>query len=139
LIDMGVAPYLVSSSILAVLAQRLVRVVCTKCKTPFKPSKTVLDAAGITPEMAKNATFVKGKGCGHCQGGGYRGRLGIYELMVMTPKLRQMAFDSAPSQEIRKLAVTENMSTLYDDGLTKVLSGITTLEEVFRVAKQLEE
>ena len=138
LIDMGVPPYLVASSILAVLAQRLVRVVCTKCKTAFKPSKTVLEAAGINPEMAKNATFVKGKGCGNCQNKGYRGRIGIYELMVMTPKLRELAFESAPTQEVRKLAVAEGLNTLYDDGIRKVLNGITTLDEVYRVAKQTE-
>ncbi|NIL96706.1 MAG: type II/IV secretion system protein [Planctomycetales bacterium] len=139
LIDMGVPPYLVASSILAVMAQRLVRVVCTKCKTSIQPSKTVLDAAGITAEMARNATFVKGKGCGNCQNKGFRGRIGIYELMVMSPKLRALAFDNAPSQEVRKQAVNEGMSTLYDDGIRKVLSGITTLDEVYRVAKQVEE
>lgn len=139
LIDMGVPPYLVASSILAVLAQRLVRVVCTKCKSPFKPSQTLLDSAGITSEMAKNATFTKGKGCGHCQKSGYRGRLGIYELMIMTPKLRELAFDSVPTQDIRKMAIQEGLDTLYTDGISKVLSGITTLDEVFRVSKQNEE
>ncbi|MFP6692780.1 MAG: GspE/PulE family protein, partial [Pirellulales bacterium] len=139
LIDMGVPPYLVASSILAVLAQRLVRVVCTKCKSPFKPSKTLLDSAGITPEMAKNATFTKGKGCGHCQKSGYRGRLGIYELMIMTPKLRELAFDSAATQDIRKMAIQEGLDTLYTDGISKVLSGITTLDEIFRVSKRTEQ
>ncbi len=139
LIDMGVPPYLVASSILAVLAQRLVRVVCTKCKSPFKPSQTLLDSAGITSEMAKNATFTKGKGCGHCQKSGYRGRLGIYELMIMTPKLRELAFDSVATQDIRKMAIQEGLDTLYTDGISKVLSGITTLDEVFRVSKQNEE
>ncbi|MFP6613879.1 MAG: GspE/PulE family protein [Pirellulales bacterium] len=139
LIDMGVPPYLVASSILAVLAQRLVRVVCTKCKSPFKPSKTLLDSAGITPEMAKNATFTKGKGCGHCQKSGYRGRLGIYELMIMTPKLRELAFESAATQDIRKMAIQEGLDTLYTDGISKVLSGITTLDEVFRVSKRTEQ
>ncbi len=139
LIDMGVPPYLVASSILAVLAQRLVRVVCTKCKSPFKPSQTLLDSAGITPEMAKNATFTKGKGCGHCQKSGYRGRLGIYELMIMTPKLRELAFDSVATQDIRKMAIQEGLDTLYTDGISKVLSGITTLDEVFRVSKRTEQ
>jgi type IV pilus assembly protein PilB len=139
LIDMGVPPYLVASSILAVLAQRLVRVVCTKCKSPFKPSQTLLDSAGITPEMAKNATFTKGKGCGHCQKSGYRGRLGIYELMIMTPKLRELAFESVPTQDIRKMAIQEGLDTLYTDGISKVLNGITTLDEVFRVSKRTEQ
>ncbi len=139
LVDMGVPPYLVASSILAVLAQRLVRVVCSKCKAPFKPSKTLLEPAGITPEMVKNANFVKGKGCGHCQKTGYRGRIGIYELMIMTPKLRQLAFDAAATQEIRKVAIVEGMDTLYSDGIKKVLGGVTTLEEVYRVAKRTQQ
>jgi type IV pilus assembly protein PilB len=138
LIDMGVAPYLVASSILAVLAQRLVRVICTKCKTSVTISQTVLDAAGITPEMAKNAKFAKGKGCGNCQNKGFRGRIGIYELMLMSSKLRALAFDNAATEEVRKVAVAEGMSTLYDDGIRKVLGGITTLDEVYRVAKQVE-
>ena len=139
LVDMGVANYLVAGSIMAVLAQRLVRVICTKCKTPFEPSPSVLEAAGITPEMAKGATFAKGKGCGNCQKSGYRGRLGIYELMLMTPKLRQLAFDNAPTLEIRKTAIAEGMDTLYWDGIRKVLKGITTIDEVYRVAKRDEE
>ena len=138
LVDMGVANYLVASSIMAVLAQRLVRVVCTKCKTPYEPSPTVLDEAGITPEMAKGATFMQGKGCGNCQGSGYRGRMGIYELMSMTPKIRQLAFENASTQDIRRAAIKEGLATLYWDGINKVLKGITTLDEVYRVAKRDE-
>lgn len=136
LIDMGVPSYLASSSLMAVLAQRLVRVVCTKCKQRYKPGKTVLEGAGITPTMAEGAEFVRGKGCGHCQKSGYRGRIGIYELMVMTPRIRQLAFESAATQDIRKAAVDEGMVTLYGDGIKKALAGITTIEEVFRVAKR---
>ena len=88
LIDMGVPAYLVASSIVAIMAQRLVRVVCQKCKQPYTPSESALRAAGITPEMAATATFAKGRGCGNCQGGGYRGRLGIFELMLMSSKIR---------------------------------------------------
>ncbi|MCE9556912.1 MAG: GspE/PulE family protein, partial [Planctomycetes bacterium] len=136
LIDMGVAPYLVASSLMAVLAQRLVRVVCTKCRQPYTPSKTLLEGAGITPAQAATATFYRGKGCGACQKTGFRGRIGIYELMVMTPKVRELAFNSAPSQNIRKEAVNGGMDTLYNDGVRKVLNGVTVLEEVFRVAKR---
>ena len=136
LIDMGVAPYLVASSLMAVLAQRLVRVVCTKCRQPYTPSKTLLDGAGITAAQAASATFYRGKGCGACQKTGFRGRIGIYELMVMTPKVRELAFNSAPSQTIRKEAVNGGMDTLYSDGVRKVLNGVTVLEEVFRVAKR---
>jgi len=139
LIDMGVPAYLVSSSVVAIMAQRLVRIVCQKCKQPYTPSDTVLDAAGITPEMAANGKFAKGRGCGSCQGSGYRGRLGIFELMLMSSKLREQTFNEAPTEQIRRTAITEGMKTLYWDGIDKVLRGVTTLEEVLRVAKRSEE
>jgi len=138
LIDMGVPSYLVSSSIVAIMAQRLVRVVCQKCKQPYQPSETILESAGITPEMAATATFMKGRGCGNCQGSGFRGRLGIYELLMMSPKIRELAFHAAPTDQIRRIAISEGMKTLYWDGIDKVLRGITTLEEVFRSAKRTE-
>ena len=138
MVDMGVPAYLVASSVIAVMAQRLVRVVCNKCKQPHMPGEAALEAAGITPEMAAGATFVKGKGCSNCSKSGYRGRLGIYELMLMTSKIRDLSFQGASTQEIRKAAVGLGMTTLYDDGIKKVLRGITTLEEVARVAKRVE-
>jgi type IV pilus assembly protein PilB len=138
LIDMGVQSYLVASSIVAIMAQRLVRVVCQKCKQPYTPSEAALEAAGITPEMAVGATFFKGRGCGNCQGNGFRGRLGIYELMMMSPKIRELAFNAAPTEQIRRAAIGEGMRTLYWDGIDKVLRGVTTLEEVMRTAKRTE-
>lgn len=136
MIDMGVPAYLVSSSVIAVLAQRLVRVVCSKCKQPHVPSETQLEMAGITPEQAAGATFVRGKGCTHCNRTGFRGRLGIFEMMQMTSKVRELSFKGASSQDIRRAAVGEGMKTLYHDGILKVLAGITTIDEVFRVAKK---
>src|SRR5947209_12462323 len=130
MIDIGVPAYLVSSSVIAVLAQRLVRVICTKCKQPHTPPDSVLDASGITSEMAAGAAFAKGKGCTHCQRTGYRGRLGIFELMMMSSRIRELAFEGAPTQSIRKAAVAQGMSTLYSDGILKVLKGVTTVEEV---------
>ncbi len=138
LIDMGVPPYLVSSSVVAIMAQRLVRVVCQRCKHPYKPSDAMLEGAGITPEMAAKANFAKGSGCGHCQGSGFRGRTGIFELMLMSPKLRELTFNSAPTEQIRKVAINEGMKTLYWDGLQKAMKGVTTLEEVLRIAKRSE-
>jgi type IV pilus assembly protein PilB len=138
MVDMGVPAYLVASSIIGVLAQRLVRVNCSKCKQPYSPTKTELESAGITPEMAEKATFTKGKGCSHCQKSGYRGRQAVFEMMRMSTRVRELAFEGAPTQVIRRQAVKEGMRTLYDDGIRKVLSGITTIEEVFRVAKQVE-
>lgn len=138
LIDMGVASYLVSSSIVAVMAQRLVRVVCQKCKQPYTPTEAALRAAGIPPEVAATATFMKGRGCGTCQGNGYRGRLAVFEMMVMSSKLRELTFNEASTAEIRRTARAEGMSTLYDDGILKACRGVTTLEEVMRVAKIVE-
>ncbi len=138
LIDMGVPSYLVSSSIIAIMAQRLVRLVCEKCKQSYMPPESVLTAAGITPEMARKANFAKGKGCEACNRTGYRGRTGIFELMVMSPKLRDLAFNEAPTADIRRQAAEEGMKTLFQDGLMKAMKGMTTMEELFRVAK-LEE
>jgi type IV pilus assembly protein PilB len=138
LIDMGVPAYLVSSSVVAIMAQRLVRVVCQKCKAPYQPSDAAIATAGITPQMLETANFSKGRGCGNCQGAGFRGRLGIFELMLMTSKIREMTFNEAPTDQIRRAAINEGMRTLYWDGIDKVLKGITTLEEVFRTAKRTE-
>jgi type IV pilus assembly protein PilB len=138
MVDMGVPAYLVASSVIAVLAQRLVRVVCAKCKQPHTPADSVLEAAGITADRARKATFMKGRGCTHCQKSGYRGRLGIFEMMLMTSKIRELAFEGSSTQSIRKAAVAQGMTTLYNDGIDKALRGITTLEEVFRVAKKVE-
>ncbi|MEX2112327.1 MAG: ATPase, T2SS/T4P/T4SS family [Pirellulales bacterium] len=138
MIDMGVPSYLVSSSVIAVLAQRLVRVVCSKCKQPHTPTDAQLEAAGITPEMAAGARFMKGKGCGNCSKSGYRGRLGIFELMLMSNKIREQAFAGVSTQELRRAALSQGMTTLYQDGIRKVLNGTTTIEEIFRVAKKVE-
>jgi type IV pilus assembly protein PilB len=138
MIDMGVPAYLVASSVIAVVAQRLVRVNCVKCKQPYQPLDTQFEAAGITAAMLEGATFMKGRGCSHCQKSGYKGRLGIFELMVMTNKIREMAFQGAATQEIRRAAVAQGMQVMFDDGVSKALRGITTLDEVFRVAKRTE-
>ena len=138
MVDMGVPAYLVAGSIIGILAQRLVRVICTKCKHPHTPTEAQLELAGITPEQAAGATFMKGQGCSHCGKSGYRGRLGIFELMVMNSKVRELAFQGASTAEIRKAAIKTGMTTLYEDGIRKVCTGITSLEEVFRVAKKVE-
>ncbi|QDT70795.1 Type II/IV secretion system protein [Planctomycetes bacterium MalM25] len=139
MVDMGVPAYLVAGSVIGILAQRLVRVNCPKCKAPHSPTQNELDAAGITPEQAASATFMKGRGCNNCGGGGYRGRLGVFELMTMSSKVRELSFQGASTQEIGKEARKMGMTTLYDDAILKVCSGITTLEEVFRVTKKVED
>jgi type IV pilus assembly protein PilB len=139
MVDMGVPSYLVASSVIAVMAQRLVRVICTKCRTPFTPSDAVLELAGIPPEVAAKANFAKGRGCGNCQKSGFRGRLGLFEVMHMNSKIREMTFQGESTQNIRKAAIAAGMRTLYEDGIGKVLKGITTLDEVMRVAKKYSD
>jgi type IV pilus assembly protein PilB len=138
MIDMGVPAYLVASSVVAVLAQRLVRVICPRCKQPHTPLDSQLEQAGITPEQMKTATFMKGRGCVNCQKSGYKGRLGIFELMVMNNKIRELAFQGAATTDIRRAAVSTGMTVMYNDGVNKALRGVTSLEEVFRVSKKAE-
>jgi type IV pilus assembly protein PilB len=95
--------------------------------------------AGISPDAAKSATFAKGKGCNYCQKKGYRGRVGIYELMLITPKVRELIFANASAQDIRTVAISQGMRTLYTDGIRKAMRGVTTLEEVYRTAKRTEQ
>ncbi len=137
--DMGVPNYLVASSVIAVLAQRLVRLICPRCKQPTKISEEVLRDAGIPPKLAATATFMKGKGCANCNKGGYRGRQGIYEMMLVNSKIRELIFKNVSSTDIRKVAISQGMKTLYMDGVMKVMKGMTTFEEVYRNAKKTEQ
>ena len=130
LVDIGVAPFLIASSVIAIMAQRLVRVNCVKCREPIMPEEDHLRAAGVTPEMITKATFMKGRGCNHCRQSGYRGRIGIYEMMRMTGQLRELTFAQAPAQELRRKARSGGMRTLLEDGIQKAIKGNTTLEEV---------
>ena len=139
MVDMGVPGYLVASSVVAIVAQRLVRTICPKCKGRFTPSEEVIKEFGLTPEQLETANFMKGRGCSSCQKTGYRGRIGIYELMLIDSKIRRMIFDGAATQVIREYAITAGMHTLFADGVIKVLEGITTFDEVFRVAKRTEQ
>ena len=139
MVDMGVPGYLVASSVVAILAQRLVRTICKKCGAPHTPEEHLIKDAGLTAEDIEGATFRKGKGCNSCQKTGYRGRIGIYEMLIIDSKIRQMIFDDTPTNIVREYAISKGMSTLYKDGLAKVMGGITTFEEVFRVAKKTEQ
>jgi type IV pilus assembly protein PilB len=139
MVDMGVPGYLVASSVIGVLGQRLVRVNCKRCKQKYLPPEGMLEEAGIPPEVAEGSSMSKGKGCNYCQKKGYRGRLGLYELMMVSPKIREMIFTGSPTQEMRTAAISQGMRTMYLDGIDKVLKGITTLEEVYRIAKRTEQ
>jgi type IV pilus assembly protein PilB len=130
LVDIGVPPFLVASSLIAIMAQRLVRVVCPKCKEPDEPAAHEIKAAGLTPDQIKRANFGRGRGCNHCNHTGYRGRLGIFELLRMSGTMREMTFKREPTQTIRRQSRLGGMRTLLEDGINKALKGITTLEEV---------
>jgi type IV pilus assembly protein PilB len=139
MVDMGVPNYLVASSVIAVLAQRLVRLICQRCRTPIQLPESVIRDAGIPPKLAAKATFMKGKGCANCNKNGYRGRQGIFELMLVNSKIREMIFKNVSSTEIRKAAIQQGMKTLYVDGIFKVMKGVTTMEEIYRNAKRTEQ
>lgn len=136
LIDMGVKPFLVASSIQAVMGQRLIRVLCPKCKQHDKdPDKMWLKLCGISESEMKDKQIFKPRGCDYCTGTGFRGRIGIFEMMAMNTQLRELAFDRAPTNKIRKAALASGMKSLLQDGKLKVLNGTTTAEEIVKVAQ----
>ncbi|MEJ2234828.1 MAG: ATPase, T2SS/T4P/T4SS family [Syntrophobacterales bacterium] len=133
LLDIGVEPFLISSGVTGVLAQRLARTVCRSCKEPYVPSEEVLEQFGIA-ERAKGRTFFQGRGCQGCRFSGYRGRIGVYELLLVTDAIRDLINQRKSDTEIRKAAIkTGDLRTLYRDGLEKAVKGITTLEEISRI------
>ncbi|WP_420208833.1 type II secretion system ATPase GspE [Candidatus Electronema sp. JC] len=136
LIDMGVEPFLVSSSVNAVMAQRLVRRICDKCKESYTPSRESIEQLNLPPEF-HGATLHRGRGCEACLHTGYQGRQGIYELMVFSEEIKSLILTTSDSGQLKRAAqgaAEHPMRTLRQDGLRKVLEGATTLEEVFRVA-----
>jgi type IV pilus assembly protein PilB len=134
LIDMGAAPFLVSSSVCAVLAQRLMRRLCQRCKEPYKPAPDEFVATGLAPAEAEGRTFFRAKGCDECRSSGYRGRFGIYELLEMSPEMREAVFKNEPTHRLRELArTTGGMASLRQDALRKAVAGETSLAEVLRV------
>ena len=134
LIDMGVKPFLVAASVQAVLAQRLLRVVCKKCCQPYTPADTELRSIGVDPGSVKDNKFFRAEGCPACEHSGFRGRLGIYELLQMDNTLREMTFRGEPMVRLRDYAwQSGGMSTLLQDGVRKVVQGHTTIPELLRV------
>ncbi len=134
LIDMGVKPFLVASSVQAVMSQRLVRILCSNCKEPYMPEDLELRMLGIKPEDAEGKNVCKPVGCDECKGKGTRGRKGVFELMEMNATLRDMAFKKQASNKMREQARLNGMVTLLEDGVRKILDGITTIEEVMNIA-----
>jgi general secretion pathway protein E len=131
LADMGIEPYLLASSILGVIAQRLVRQICPFCKVDYIPSEKELSELGLKA----NGSFYKGTGCPHCFETGYKGRHAIYELMPISPKIKAQVLRSQDAQELRRVALTEGMKTLFEQGVALVAAGITTSAELFRVTR----
>jgi general secretion pathway protein E len=135
MLDIGVEPYLVSSSLIGVVAQRLVRLICERCKYPYVPTDSDLREIGLDMSRVKDGVLYRGKGCHHCMGTGYWNRTGIYEILPMTEGIRELVVERAGANIIKHAAVNEGMKTLRMDGARKVLEGISTVEEVLRVTQ----
>jgi type IV pilus assembly protein PilB len=136
LIDMGIKPFLVASSIQAIMAQRLIRVICSECKAADpNPDKRTLKLLGFTPEELEGKTIWKGMGCKRCNNTGYRGRVGAFEMLLMNSQLRDLAFNRAPTSQLRAAAKASGMRSLLEDGKLKVLAGVTTPDDLLRVTQ----
>ncbi|MBI1826727.1 MAG: Flp pilus assembly complex ATPase component TadA [Planctomycetes bacterium] len=136
LIDMGIKPFLVASAIQAILAQRLIRVICAECKAVDpNPDQRTLKLLGFTEEQLAGKQVYKGAGCKRCNGSGYRGRIGIFEMMLMNSQIRELAFNRATASQLRAAAKASGMRNLLEDGKMKVLSGQTTPEDLLRVTQ----
>ena len=135
LLDMGIESFMIASSVAGVLAQRLLRTVCAKCKESYSPPKDAIKRLGMNLDLLDkgDVTFYRGRGCDTCKGSGYKGRVGVYELMPITDKVRELILARASSYAIREAAIEAGMRTLKDDAMEKILLGMTTLEESLRV------
>ena len=134
LIDMGVEPFLIASSLVSVMSQRLVRKLCDKCKKPYTPDKELLAKIGLTPEQAVGITFYKSVGCDECLDTGFKGRIAIFEIMEITHAIARLIMEKADVSEIKQKALKEGMTSLAEDGLRVIKLGLTTIDEVLSVA-----
>jgi type IV pilus assembly protein PilB len=132
LIDMGIEPFLISSSVILILAQRLIRKICPECREQIKVHPQLLIDLGVPPDEAKNFNVCKGKGCALCSGTGYKGRVGLYEVMTMKEEVKELVLSRGSASEIKKEAIRLGMKTLRQSGIHKVKEGLTTIEEVAR-------
>lgn len=135
LTDMGIEPFLISSSVIGILAQRLVRKICPSCKESYKPTEKVLRELGIE-DISGKTVFYRGKGCKNCKNTGYKGRLGIFELLITDEKIRELVLEKASADVIKHAALEAGMKTLRQDGIRKALDGSTSIEEVMRVTME---
>jgi type II secretory ATPase GspE/PulE/Tfp pilus assembly ATPase PilB-like protein len=134
LIDMNIEPFLVASAMEGTVAQRLVRKICEKCKEEYDPVPSLLETLGLPP----GTKFYRGKGCERCRNTGYKGRIGMFEVMRMNDRIRELVVTRPPTSAIRALAREFGMKTLWEDGINKVVAGITTIEEVMEEAEKVE-
>jgi type II secretion system protein E len=135
LLDIGIEPYLVSGTLRAVIAQRLVRKICPHCKVEYQPEQRLLDLAGIN-QASEKIVFYKGQGCRECNETGFSGRIGIYELLIVNEAISKSISNKSSAQELKSLALKNNMISLKADGISKVKQAITTIEEVLRVTEE---
>lgn len=132
LIDMGIEPFLIASTIVGVLAQRLIRRCCVNCREPYDPDDSELEPFGVTREQLRGRKFYRGTGCDNCNGTGYRKRVGIFELLVMSPEIQALVNRRCPTQEIAAVATQQGMQSLRQDGFKQVLAGVTDVKEVLQ-------
>ncbi len=136
LIDMGIEPYLISSAVFATLSQRLVRKICTNCIFPYEPDPRELEILGLTREQIPDGVLFRGRGCRDCLGTGFKGRIGIFELFLIDDEIRELINEKADSMKLKTIGISKGMRTLREDGILKVIKGITTPQEVARVIQE---
>ena len=132
MLDLGIPSFLITATLEAILAQRLVRKICTECRTEFDPSDELLMELQLPIEQARKYKFYYGKGCGRCNNCGYKGRIGLFELLEVTDEVRDMITADASADDIRAFARTQGMTTLREAGLKLIFDGLTTIDEVVR-------
>ena len=132
LIDMGLEPFLISASLEAVLAQRLVRRICSKCRRSYEPSQDIMDVLDVDPLEIADKNFYFGEGCEECSQTGYKGRIGLFEMIMVSDSIRDLINNRAPTLQIRQKALEQGMRGLRDDGLRSIFDGNTTIEEVLK-------
>jgi general secretion pathway protein E len=133
--DMGVEPYLITSSVNGVLAQRLLRTLCERCKRPYEPGSELRESTGLRRFCPADRPIYRAVGCEHCRQSGYRGRTGIHELLVLDEVVRRAIIEGSDANVLNGLAAQSGMLTLFEDGLRKVAAGVTTLDELARVTQ----
>jgi type IV pilus assembly protein PilB len=132
MIDMGTEPFLISSTLIAVVAQRLVRTICKNCRTPFEPTEHQLAMLNLSPHDLGDKTFYYGRGCSECNDTGYKGRKGIFELLTVNDTIRALINERAPTVVLRQKAMELGMVPLREDGLRSIFEGSTTIEEILK-------